>query len=157
VSQRVAAGAHGCAKVVGLKSLRGSFKLDHGGGHGVRGAGRRLGFRRVRGQVPTGGAAEMRRDSPHTATCSGTRKSERMAFGEDRLVRQFQRRLQPAAGGEAHAPTFGPRCIAELVARVERLHGVGEHLSHVKLSRYVVDESMTVPACVRGCVVATER
>jgi len=80
-----------------------------------------------------------------------------MALGEDRLVRQVQRRLQTAAGSETHAPTFGPRCIAELVARVERLRDVGDHWGHVKLSRYVVGETTTVPARVRGCVVATER
>jgi hypothetical protein len=66
-----------------------------------------------------------------------------LSDGKDRLIRQIHRRLQ-SAGGIERAPAISPRCIAELDARVERLHGLGDHLVHVKLSRYVVDDSATV-------------
>lgn len=79
-----------------------------------------------------------------------------MARNGDRLVRRIERRLLSAEMvGRSCRPT--PSEQAELVARIDRLHALGDRFSQVGLSRYVVHgPSTVVPTHFGGGCVATE-
>ena len=79
-----------------------------------------------------------------------------MAHNADRLVGRLQRQLSSTErnGGSAHPD---PRDIAELEARVERLHATDGRFIHVRLSEYIAGGAAAeVAGCIGGACVATE-
>jgi hypothetical protein len=73
-----------------------------------------------------------------------------MADNADRLVGRLQRQLSSSerSGRPAHPD---PRDIAELEARVERLHATDGRFTHVRLSEYAAGGAATeVAGCIRG-------
>lgn len=63
-----------------------------------------------------------------------------MARGNDRLVQGIQRRLE-SVRPMSPALVLPSRCLAELEARIERLHGLGDRFAEVKLSGFVAGGS----------------
>jgi len=75
--------------------------------------------------------------------------------GSDRLVGRIQRGWR--ANGSARRPGLSPRDHAELQARIDRLHAMGDCFTHVTLSDDVMQDCMTgVPTRGKGAFVATE-
>lgn len=79
-----------------------------------------------------------------------------MAVRADRLVRRIQRRQQ-LTGSIGPAGNAGLSDIAELEARLSRLHALGERFGHARLSPDVTSGKVTMARVhVRGECVATE-
>ena len=73
-----------------------------------------------------------------------------------RTVRRIQQRLQ-AIGSEDGSGQVAWSDVLELLARVQRLHGLDERFRHIGLSRYVIPDTETpAPSRVGGACVATE-
>ena len=73
-----------------------------------------------------------------------------------RLVARIQR-LWQVVGAADRAGRPNPREVAELEARVDRLHALGDRFAHVRLSDHVADCQATgFPGRSGGVCVATE-
>ena len=75
--------------------------------------------------------------------------------GSDRLARRIQRGWR--ANGSACRPGLTPREHAELQARIDRLHAMGDCFTHFTLTDDVRQDCLTrVQARGKGVFVATE-
>lgn len=93
--------------------------------------------------------------SPQGAAGNGW-KLPFMANRADRLVRRIQRQLS-SVGSDGRSARPDPRDIAELGARVERLHAMDSRFIHVRLSEHIAGGAATeIAGRVRGAYVATE-
>jgi len=80
-----------------------------------------------------------------------------MSGSRDRLVRRIQRWQQSREAGNVRTNLATPREIAELEARVRRLHAIGLQYGQVRLSREVALGGVTcVLVRVGGECVTTE-